>query len=405
MSVADGRGEDSATLEAPEATIPALALVVVASREPAVAQAFVGRHFTPEEVTTIEPEELAPVAFAEARLRLAHRLAEGLLAVALIHHENAALTTTLARLAHHHDVAPVAVTLGEGLPLARFPVGPHGYAAVHPLATPAQWLTARIIRQPLACDLRTEHGPFDIIGDIHGCYDELLELLELLGYERADAGAESFMRHPAGRRAIFVGDLVDRGPGVTQVARLAMAMVAAGQALCVPGNHDIKLMRALEGRNVSIAHGLQDSLDQIAALPAAEKAAFSRDFIAFIRRIPPYLTLEGGALVVAHAGMPERFHGRISDRIRVLAYYGETTGEEDEFGHPVRIDWAAEYHGAAAVVYGHTPHRETRWRHNTINVDTGCVHGGRLTAVRWPERDLVSVPARRTYAPRKGGLR
>ncbi len=110
-------------------------------------------------------------------------------------------------------------------------------------------------------------------------------------------------------------------------------------------------------------------------------------------------------LVVAHAGLPERFHGRISERIRALALYGETTGWEDEYGNPERIDWAAEYRGAAAVVYGHTPFRETRWRHNTINVDTGCVHGGRLTAVRWPERDLVSVAARREYSPRAGGLR
>jgi len=199
---------------------------------------------------------------------------------------------------------------------------------------------------------------------------------------------------------------VDRGPGVTQVARLVMRMVAAGQAFCVPGNHDIKLMRALEGRHVHIAHGLQETLDQIASLPTEEqRASFRRDFVEFIQRIPPYLWLEDGGLVVAHAGLPERYHGRISERIRVLVYYGETTGWEDEYGHPVRIDWAADYRGASAVVYGHTPHRETRWRHNTINVDTGCVHGGRLTAVRWPERNVVSVVARREYAYRAGGLR
>ncbi len=393
---------DQAPDQAPDVVIPALALVVIASRPAEAAQAFAARHFRPEEVVSIESERVASEAFAAARLNIAQRLSDGLLTVATIGGEGADLSAALARLAHHHDVAPVALTLGRAIAAARFPLGPRSYEAAHALLTPHEWLTARIIRQPLACDLRGESGPFDIIGDVHGCYSELRDLLTLLGYVDDGAGG---MRHPTGRRAVFVGDLVDRGPGVTQVARQVMDMVAAGQAFCAPGNHDIKLMRALEGRHVTIAHGLQESLDQIAALPSeAERERFTRDFVAFIRRIPPYLMLDGGALVVAHAGLPERYQGRISERVRVLVFYGETTGGEDQYGHPERIDWAADYHGAAAVVYGHTPHRETHWRNNTINVDTGCVHGGRLTAVRWPERAVVSVPAHREYAHRAGGL-
>jgi protein phosphatase len=396
MGHADGEREPL------EIVIPALALVVVVCRERAMARHFAACHFSQEEIVEVEAESQAPAAFEAARLAISRRLSAGLLTVALIESDTSELSAALARVAHHHDVSPVVMTLGRGLSLARFPLSSRSYAGVWALVTPAQWEAARIVRQPLACDLRAERGPFDIIGDVHGCADELGDLLRALGYL---ASADGVWRHPEGRRAVFVGDLVDRGPGVIAVARLAMAMVAAGEAFCAPGNHDIKLMRALEGRHVYVAHGLQESLDQIAALPMDERDQFKRDFVSFIRQIPPYLWLDGGALVVAHAGLPERYHGRISERVRTLAFYGETTGWEDEYGHPERVDWAAEYHGAAAVVYGHTPHRDAIWRNNTINVDTGCVHGGRLTAARWPEREVVSVAARREYAHRAGGLR
>lgn len=389
---------------APEVSIPALALVVIASAEVEAAQAFAARNFPPPEVVAIAPEAAPAEALAATHSAITSRLRHRQLVAVMVFSDEPTLFEALAHQAHHFDVAPVAVRLGEAIPHVRFPTGPHGYAETHTLATPEEWEAARVTRRPLACDLRGERGPFDIIGDTHGCYDELLELLAALGYVRTDEAGG--WRHPQGRRVIFVGDLVDRGPGVLRVARLAMDLVAAEQGFCAPGNHDNKLMRALDGRNVRIAHGLRETLDQIAALPTEEeRAAFSRDFRDFVRGLPPYLWLEDGHLVVAHAGLPERFHGRISERIRALALYGETTGWEDEYGNPERIDWAAEYRGAAAVVYGHTPFRETRWRHNTINVDTGCVHGGRLTAVRWPERDLVSVAARREYSPRAGGLR
>jgi protein phosphatase len=206
------------------------------------------------------------------------------------------------------------------------------------------------------------------------------------------------MRHPDGRRAIFLGDLVDRGPKIIETVTLVRRMVEGGQAFCTPGNHDIKLSRKLAGRNVQITHGLADSLAQIDALPAEERAQWTRDYRAFVDGLVSHLILDGGALVVAHAGMKQAYQGRASGRVRDFALFGETTGETDEFGLPVRANWAADYRGAAAVVYGHTPTPEATWLNNTINIDTGCVFGGRLTALRWPERELVSVAAQRVWA-------
>ncbi|MEZ0267997.1 MAG: polynucleotide kinase-phosphatase, partial [Phycisphaerae bacterium] len=167
-----------------------------------------------------------------------------------------------------------------------------------------------------------------------------------------------------------------------------------GHALCVPGNHDVKLLRKLRGKDVKLSHGLAETLAQLAAEPPEFLAAVER----FIDGLVGHYVLDGGRLVVAHAGMKQRYIGRASQRVREFALYGETTGETDEFGLPVRHDWAADYRGPATVVYGHTPVPEADWLNNTLNVDTGCAFGGKLTALRWPEREIVSVPARRVYA-------
>ena len=227
---------------------------------------------------------------------------------------------------------------------------------------------------------------------MHGCCDELEALLAQLGYA---PGPDATWCHPAGRKAVFVGDLVDRGPRIAAVLKLVMDMARAGAALVVPGNHDMKLMRKLRGRDVKIAHGLQDSLDQL----AREPEGFHREVADFIDGLVSHYVLADGQLVVAHAGMKEEMQGRGSGKVRDFALFGETTGETDEFGLPVRYNWAAEYRGKATVVYGHTPVPEPEWLNRTINIDTGCVFGGQLTALRWPEKELVSVPAAREYAP------
>lgn len=251
----------------------------------------------------------------------------------------------------------------------------------------------QITREKAWNDKRDQHGPFDIIGDVHGCLDECVQLLRALGYTVAGTREAPEVIAPEGRRAIFVGDLVDRGPDSPGVLRLVMAMVANGSALCVPGNHDVKLMKKLRGRDVKVSHGLAETLQQL----ESEPDDFRRAAADWIYSLVSHLVLDDGRLVVAHAGMKEQLQGRASGAVRDFALYGETTGETDEYGLPVRFDWASEYRGQAMVVYGHTPVPEAEWVNRTICVDTGCVFGGKLTALRYPERELISVPAARTY--------
>src|SRR6266568_9486206 len=253
-----------------------------------------------------------------------------------------------------------------------------GFRTFYTFNSPQQVDEAYIERQPLWNNLKQEHGPFDIIGDVHGCFDELMELLTKLGYETGkSAGA---WHHPEGRKMVFVGDLVDRGPKIPEVVRLVMDSVNFGSALCVPGNHDMKFMRKIWGKDVQITHGLADSLAQFEAYEQHYRG-FSRIAADFIHKLVSHYLLDDGKLVVAHAGMKETMQGCGSGAVREFALFGETTGETDEFGLPVRYNWAAEYRGAAAVVYGHTPVPEPEWLNRTINIDTGCVFGGKLTAL------------------------
>jgi protein phosphatase len=270
---------------------------------------------------------------------------------------------------------------------------------VHVLATPEEVESVTVERQRLTVNRRDEHGPFDVLGDVHGCFDELLELLGLLGYRvsrEADPGGRPAFAvvPPEGRKAVFVGDLVDRGPNVPEVLRLVMGMVEAGTALCVRGNHDDKLLRKLNGHDVRVTHGLGATLEQL----APEPPELLERVRTFLEGLPSHYVLDGGKLVVAHAGLKEELQGRVSGPVRSFALFGDVTGAKDELGLPVRRNWAAEYEGRAAVVYGHTPVATADWVNRTINLDTGCVFGGRLTALRWPEKELVSVPARGTYA-------
>jgi len=261
-------------------------------------------------------------------------------------------------------------------------------------SSPEEVDTAQVERQPLWTNRKDESGPFDIIGDIHGCYDELVELLIKLGYEVSTNGdKQPVVNAPQDRKVIFLGDYVDRGPKVVEVLRLVMEMQKCGIAHCVPGNHDVKLARALRGKNVTKTHGLAESLMQL----ENESDEFKSQIVEFIEGLISHYEFDNGKLVVAHAGMKKDLQGRASGRVREFALYGETTGETDEFGLPIRLNWAEEYRGTANVVYGHTPVLEPQWFNRTINIDTGCVFGGQLTALRYPEKELVSVSAERVY--------
>ncbi|MDH4228102.1 MAG: polynucleotide kinase-phosphatase, partial [Deltaproteobacteria bacterium] len=271
-----------------------------------------------------------------------------------------------------------------------------GFRHVFVMESEEEVNAAEVVRRPLWTDKTSEKGPFDIIGDVHGCYDELRLLLGKLGYSVEDAliGTDNAaLSHPDGRKPVFLGDMVDRGPKSVETLSLIMNVVSTGTGFAVIGNHDDKFSRYLSGRDVQIKHGLAETIESVgqAGEGFGEKAGN------FIKGLVSHYVLDGGRLVVAHAGMKESMQGRASAKVRSFALYGETTGETDEFGLPVRYNWAMEYRGTATVVYGHTPVAVPEWLNNTICVDTGCVYGGSLSALRYPEREVVSVPASAMY--------
>ena len=277
-----------------------------------------------------------------------------------------------------------------------------GFRQVYIFESQEQVESAVLQRVPLWNDKQDEHGPFDFIGDVHSCCDELESLLQKLNYEKYSVDARAgwsglCYRHPENRKAVFVGDLIDRGPRAVDTLSLVKNMVGSGHALCVPGNHDAKLLRKLRGKDVKIRYGLEETLADIAEIPDEHQQTFKSELIEFLDGLVSHFVLDGGKVVVAHAGLREEMQGRGSGKVRSFALYGETTGETDEFGLPVRHNWAADYRGNAMVVYGHTPIPEPEWLNRTINIDTGCVFGGKLTALRYPEQELVSVPANQVY--------
>lgn len=430
-------------------SIPQLSLVVLIGPSGSGKSTFAQKHFLKTEVLSSDfcrglvsdnenDQAATNDAFDVLNYVVAKRLAAGRLTVIDATNVQPEARKPLVKLAREFHVLLVAIVLNlpeklctqrnKDRPDRTF--GPHvvrqqlsqlrqslrklkreGFRHVFELESPRDVDSATIERVPLWNDKRDEHGPFDIIGDVHGCADELEELLTLLGYARrkeeggrmkeplthpSSLSLPPFV-HPEGRKAIFVGDLVDRGPRTVDTLSIARNMVEAGSAFCVPGNHDVKLLRKLRGNDVRITHGLAESLADIESIPEEAQATFRKQTIDFIDGLVSHYVLDDGKLVVAHAGMKAEMQGRGSGKVREFALYGETTGETDEFGLPVRHNWAAEYRGSAIVVYGHTPVPEPQWLNKTINIDTGCVFGGRLTALRYPEQEIVSVKATKTY--------
>ena len=236
------------------------------------------------------------------------------------------------------------------------------------------------------------HGPFDVIGDVHGCIHELELLLKKLGYVADGQGTQCAPRHPEHRKLVFAGDLVDRGPDSPSVVRLVRKLVADSQALCVPGNHDDKLIHYFRGTLKKVGRGLKSTIAQYELLPQLVLS----DDVVFLESLPHHLVLDDGRLIVAHAGLPKSFQNRHSPKVRNFALYGQR-GPNTQDGFPTRIDWAQSYSGDAWVVHGHTPVATPRTLNRVVCIDTGCVFGGALTAYRYPEREFVSVPANETY--------
>ena len=430
-------------------TIPEMAFVVLMGPSGSGKSIFAQAHFKPTEVLSSDffrglvaddenDQSATDDAFETLHFVAAKRLASGRLTVIDATNVQASARKPLIALAREYHCLPVAIVfnLPEKICQERNrqrperDFGPHvvrnqarqlkrslrslkreGFRYIYILSSQEEAEAATIERQLLWNNLKHEHGPFDIIGDVHGCCDELEELLQKLGYENTEVSRENIangesegyfynraFHHPDGRKAIFLGDIVDRGPRILDTYQLVRNMVQAGNALCIPGNHDMKLLRKLQGREVQIRYGLEKTVAEIEALPDGIRDRFSQEMDDFLDGLISHYVLDDGKLVVAHAGMKENMHGRASGRVRQFALYGETTGETDEFGLPIRDNWAADYRGKAMVVYGHTPVPAAEWLNGTINIDTGCVFGGKLTALRYPEQELVSIPAASTYA-------
>ncbi|WGL53333.1 polynucleotide kinase-phosphatase [Nocardioides sp. BP30] len=414
--------------------LPAMGLVVLVGVSGSGKSTFARTHFKPTEVVSSDfcrglvaddenDQSATPDAFDVLSYIVGTRLRRGLLTVVDATNVQRSARESLIALARSHDVLVDAIVLDVPEQVAQErnrqrpdrDFGPHvvarqlrdlhrslrrlgkeGFRRVHVLRG-EESLGVEIVREPAWTDRRDLSGPFDIIGDVHGCASELRSLLSRLGWTIEYDGERAVgARHPEGRLAAFVGDLVDRGPDSPGVLRLVMGMVAAGTAVCVSGNHEAKLVRALQGARVTVSHGLAESLQQL----EAEPEDFRAEALTFMSGLVSHYVLDEGRLVVAHAGLKESYHGRASGRVRAFALYGDTSGETDEYGLPVRYPWAQEYRGRATVVYGHTPVPRAEWVNNTICLDTGAVFGGELTALRYPERELVSVPAEREwYAP------
>ncbi|MBE4734296.1 polynucleotide kinase-phosphatase [Streptomyces caniscabiei] len=401
-----------------------LSLVVLIGASGSGKSTFARRHFKPTEIISSDfcrglvsddenDQSATKDAFDVLHYIAGKRLAAGRRTVVDATSVQQESRRQLIELARKHDVLPIAIVLDvpedvcaarnaartDRADMPRRVIQRHtrelrrslrhlereGFRKVHVLRGVEEVDRATIVTEKRFNDLTHLTGPFDIVGDIHGCASELESLLGKLGYVDGV--------HPEGRTAVFVGDLVDRGPDSPGVLRRVMSMVGSGNALCVPGNHENKYGRHLKGRNVQHTHGLAETIAQM----EGESEEFKQEVRRFIDGLVSHYVLDGGKLVVCHAGLPEKYHGRTSGRVRSHALYGDTTGETDEFGLPVRYPWAEDYRGRAAVVYGHTPVPTATWLNNTICLDTGAVFGGKLTALRWPERELVDVPAEKVW--------
>jgi protein phosphatase len=410
--------------------IPELSLVMLVGASGSGKSSFAKKHFKSTEIISSDycrglvsddenDQAASKDAFELLNFIAEKRLAAGKLVVIDATNVQPEARKSLIGLARRHHVIPVAIVLNlsrevchernQHRPDRQF--GKHvvwnqtdqlrrylkgmrkeGITHVYTMNSVEEVNSVVIERAPLWNNLKHEQGPFDLIGDIHGCFDELYTLLIKLGYQ-IKKHSQYQVTHTQNRKIIFVGDLVDRGPKTPEVLRLVMDVVESGIGFCVNGNHDDKLKRKLEGRDVKVAHGLAESLAQL----ENESQEFKDKIVKFLDGLISHYVFDQGKLAVAHAGLKEEYIGRGSQRIREFCMYGETTGEVDEFGLPVRYPWAKDYRGKTMIVYGHTPIPEPEWVNNTINIDTGCVFGGKLTALRYPEKELVFVEAEQIY--------
>jgi len=244
-------------------------------------------------------------------------------------------------------------------------------------------------------------APFDIIGDVHGCFTELSNLLTQAGYQIEEfdpaSAAPIHLHHPKGRRMVLVGDLTDRGPQSNLVLRLALGLQEQGLLLATIGNHDWKLARCLRGNKVNIGGGLDRTLTQIAPL-GQDFADAVRDMIFALPyqiRLPMpegHPRAGDGVMTVVHGAAPAHHLDGGQENSFERSIYGYACGTSDD-GTILRSDWADDYDGLRWVIHGHEPHAAPRIHNRVIAVDTGCVFGGGMTLYRVDDMTFLREPA------------
>jgi len=257
-------------------------------------------------------------------------------------------------------------------------------------------------RVPLRTNIMTADNGLDIIGDIHACADEFYQLLAKLGYVRSNEG---LYRHPNGRRILSLGDITSRGPASLDMLEFFIRHIEAGLAEMVDSNHGWKIARWLDGRKVTLAHGdenVEKEFREYEAEHGIKKAEELKERSRLLLFSAPshMLVRVGGRteLVAVHAGIRDDYIGKESPAVRNYCRYGDVSGMGAD-GRPIRKDWAGERTKThPLIIWGHDPRPEPERKNGAINIDQGCVFGGKLTAYRFPEDELVSVPAARNYS-------
>lgn len=248
---------------------------------------------------------------------------------------------------------------------------------------------------------RGRKNKFDIIGDIHGCYNELMELVEKLGYQNKG----NCYAHPEGRILVSVGDVSDKGPENLKCLDFWMNQVNYGGSFWVYGNHCNKLYRYLMGNRVKLTHGLENTVQELEQLEQWQKRAFIHRFLETYERLCYYILLDHARLLVVHGGIKKEQIGHFNNKIKTMCIYGDIAGEFDENGKPIRRDWAQNYNGDIFIAYGHTVRQKPEFINNTIDLDQGCVYGGHLTALRYPEMKIVQVKSKFAYTTYQGAVK
>ncbi|WP_079508747.1 polynucleotide kinase-phosphatase [Mesobacillus jeotgali] len=241
----------------------------------------------------------------------------------------------------------------------------------------------------------------DIIGDIHGCYDEMIELLEKLGYKKDN---EDLYLHPEGRRFLSIGDVMSRGPQSLRSMIFFYRHVEKGLAYMIDSNHGWKIARWLDGKKVTLSHGdekVEQEFWQYEEEYGAEAASEWRFMLKdFLLKSPSHYILKKNGIptvVCAHAGIKDEYIGKQSPEVSDFCRYGDTDGFNEK-GKPVRKDWFIGHQTSQLIVWGHDPKPQPLKINNSLNIDQGAVFGGNLTAFRYPEKQIVSVKAREDYS-------